>query len=77
MLNKVVNHDVTRVVSSPDWGSQALWHQLKLLVQQVDKGLPPEQQCCLLLDHTIIEKTYTDENRLDMVHYDHSQDQCY
>ena len=60
MLDKAVSHDdVTRFVSSLDSGSQALWHQVKPLVGQVEKGLPPAEQGCLLLDDTIIEKAYT------------------
>ena len=57
-----------------DSGSPALWHQVKPLVRQVEKALPPQEQGCLLLDDSIIEKAYTDENGLVTVHYDHSHD---
>ncbi len=75
MLDKAVSHDdVTRFVSHLDSGSAALWHQVKPLVRRVEKVLLPEEQGCLLLDDSIIEKAYTDENGLVSVHYDHSKD---
>lgn len=75
MLDQAVSHDdVTRFLSHMESGSQALWQQVKPLVRQVEKSLPPEQTGCLLLDDSIIEKAYTDENGLITVHYDHSQD---
>ena len=75
MLDQAVSHDdVTRFLTHVASGSQALWQQVKPLVRQVEKAIPPEEQVCLLLDDSIIEKAYTDENGLVTVHYDHSQD---
>ena len=75
MLDKAVSHDdVTRFLTQVDSGSQALWQQVQPVVRQVEKALPPEEQGCLLLDDSIIEKAYTDENGLVTVHYDHSKD---
>ena len=75
LLDKAVSHDdVTRFLSHLDSGSQTLWQQVKPLVRQVEKALPPQEQGCLLLDDSIIEKAYTDENGLVSVHYDHSKD---
>jgi hypothetical protein len=75
LLDKAVSHDdVTRFLSHMASGSQALWHQVKPIVRQIEKALPAEVQGCLLLDDSIIEKAYTDENGLVTVHYDHSQD---
>lgn len=53
-------------------GSQALWQQVKPVVRQVERALAPQEQGCLLVDDSIIEKAYTDENGLVTVHYDHS-----
>ena len=76
MLDQAVSHDeVTRFLSHLDSGSPALWQQVKPLVRQVEKALLPEEQGCLLLDDSIIEKAYSDENGLVSVHYDHSKDQ--
>ncbi len=75
LLDKAVSHDdVTRFLSQVDSGSEALWQQVKPLVRQVEKALPPTEQGCLLLDDSIIEKAYTEENGLVSVHYDHSKD---
>ena len=75
MLDKAVSHDdVTRFVASLESGSQALWQQVKPLVRQVEKALCPAEAGCLLVDDSIIEKAYTDENGLVTVHYDHSKD---
>lgn len=75
MLDKAVSHDdVTRFLSHMDSGSHALWHQVKPIVRQVEKATPPEEQGCLLLDDSIIEKAHTEENGLVTVHYDHSKD---
>jgi hypothetical protein len=75
MLDKAVSHDdITRFISHLHAGSQALWQQVKPLIRQVEKALPLEEQGCLLLDDSIIEKAYTDENGLISVHYDHSHD---
>jgi DDE superfamily endonuclease len=74
MLDQAVSHDeVTRFLSHLDSGSSALWHQVKPLIRQVEKVLSPEEHGCLLLDDTIIEKAYSDENGLVSVHYDHSK----
>lgn len=75
MLDNAVSHDdVTRFLSHLESGSQALWHQVKPLVRQVEKTLGPQAQGSLVIDDTIIEKAYTDENGLVTVHYDHSKD---
>jgi hypothetical protein len=75
MLDKAVSHDdVTRFLRLVESGSKQLWEQVKPLVRQVEKGLTPEEQGCLVIDDCIIEKAYTDENGLVTVHYDHSKD---
>ena len=75
MLDKAVSHDdVTRFLSQEDSGSQALWQQVKPVVRQMEKALVPQEQGCLLVDDSIIEKPYTDENGLVTVHYDHSHE---
>lgn len=75
LLDKAVSHDdVTRFVSHLDSGSKALWEQVKPSVRAAEKELAKEEAGLLVLDDTIIEKTYTDENGLVTVHYDHSKD---
>ena len=75
MLDQAISHDdVTRFLTHMDSGSQALWQQVKPLVRPLEKVIPPQEQGCLLLDDSIIEKGYTQENGLVTVHYDHSKD---
>jgi hypothetical protein len=57
MLDKAVSHDVTRFLGQVVSGSQALWQQVNPLIRQVEKALSPEEQGCLLLDGSLLEKT--------------------
>ncbi len=75
VLDQAVSHDdVTRFLSHLDSGSKALWEQVKPFVRTAEKELAKEEGGLLVIDDTIIEKAYTDENGLVTVHYDHSKD---
>jgi len=75
MLDQAVSHDdVTRFVSQVDSGSKALWEQVKPAVRAAEKALDKAEVGLLVIEDTIIEKAYTDENGLVAVHYDHSKD---
>jgi len=75
MLDKAVSHDdVTRFLSQVDSGSKALWEQVKPVVRTAEKELDKQEAGLLVIDDSIIEKAYTDENGLVTVHYDHSKD---
>lgn len=75
MLNQAVSHDdVTRFLSHLDSGSAALWEQVKPSVRSAEKQLAVRETGLLIIDDSIIEKAYTDENGLVTVHYDHSKD---
>lgn len=75
LLDQAVSHDdVTRFVSQLESGSQALWEQVKPTVRAAEKELPGQEAGLLVIDDTIMEKAYTDENGLVTVHYDHSKD---
>ena len=75
MLDKAISHDdVTRFLSQLDSGSKALWEQVKPAVRAVEKELDKKEAGLLVLDDSIIEKAYTDENGLVTVHYEPSQD---
>jgi len=76
MLDQAVSHDdVTRFVSYLDSGSKALWEQVKPAVWTAEKALDKAEAGLLVIDDTIIEKAYIDENGLVRVHDDHSKDQ--
>jgi hypothetical protein len=69
LLDEQVSHDqVTRFLAAPDKTSADLWRVVKPLVRQVesDEGV-------LIVDDSIEEKPYTDENELVCWHWDSSQ----
>jgi hypothetical protein len=71
LLEGEVSHDqVTRYLSGTKKTAADLWHQVKPLVRQIQSGA-----AVLIIDDSIEEKPYTDENEIVCWHYDHSQDQ--
>lgn len=70
LLDGKVSHDqVTRFLSSSAKTSADLWRVVKPLVRQVESD-----DAVLIIDDSIEEKPYTDENDLICWHYDHSQE---
>src|SRR3954469_3131303 len=68
LVNGDVSHDqVTRFLASPPKTSADLWRIVKPMVHQVES---PDG--ALILDDSIEEKPYTDENDLICWHWDHS-----
>jgi hypothetical protein len=69
LLDGKVSHDqITRFLASPAKTSADLWRVVKPLVRQVESD-----DAVLVIDDSIEEKPYTDENDLICWHYDHSQ----
>lgn len=69
MVNGQVSHDqVTRFLSEREYTSKDLWHEVKPMVRKVER-----EDAALILDDTIQEKPYTDENEVMCWHYDHSK----
>jgi hypothetical protein len=69
MVNGQVSHDqVTRFLSDREYTSKDLWHKVKPMVRKVER-----EDAALILDDTIQEKPYTDENEVMCWHYDHSK----
>jgi hypothetical protein len=65
-----VSHDqVTRYLSGPRKTSADLWHIVKGFVRKVQS-----ETGVLIIDDSIEEKPYTDENDIVCWHYDHSTD---
>jgi len=70
LVNGEVSHDqVTRFLASPPKTSADLWRIVKPMVHQVES---PDG--VLILDDSIEEKPYTDENDLICWHWDHSKE---
>lgn len=69
MLDGNVSHDaISRFLSEREYTSRDLWKQVKSMVREVetDDGV-------LIIDDTVEEKPYMDENDLISWHYDHCQ----
>jgi hypothetical protein len=69
LLSGAVSHDqVTRFLSDSVKTSADLWRVVKPLVRQMESA-----EGVLLVDDSIEEKPYTDENEIVCWHYDHSK----
>ncbi len=64
-----ISHDrVTRFLNAEEQTSAALWREVKPLVRQVE-----DEHGVLIVDDSIADKSYTDENDLIAWHYDHAK----
>jgi len=62
-----LSHDkISRFLSTPCFTSKDLWHLVKSTVRQVE-----QEDGVLIIDDTVEEKAYMDENDLICWHYDH------
>lgn len=69
-LDGEVSHDkVSRFLRAQDYGAKELWGYIKPEVRRHEQPTGG----VLLLDDTISEKTYTDENAMNCWHYSHAK----
>lgn len=69
MVEGQISHDqITRFLSQEAYTSKDLWLEVKKTVRQIE-----QEHGVLILDDTIQEKPYTDENEVMCWHYDHSK----
>ena len=69
LLEGEVSHDqVTRLLASEPLTSKAWWKLIKPHVRQMERA-----DGVMIVDDSIIEKPYTDENELICWHYDHTK----
>jgi hypothetical protein len=69
LVNGQVSHDqITRFLSEEEYTSKDLWQEVKATVRKVERD-----DAVLILDDTVQEKPYTDENEVMCWHYDHSK----
>jgi len=69
LLDGAISHDkITRFLSEREFSSSDLWQIVKPLVRQVER---PDG--VLIIDDSIEEKPYTDENALICWHFDHTK----
>jgi len=72
LLEGTVSHDrVQRFLASAQRTSADLWHLVKAHVRAIQS-----EAGVLIVDDSIAEKPYTDENDIVCWHYDHSQDRA-
>jgi hypothetical protein len=74
-LSKAVNHayshdQITRLLSKEEYSQKQYWHTIKPLVRQIE-----QEDGIVIVDDTIEEKPYTDENDIVCWHYDHTTGQ--
>jgi len=69
LLDNEISHDkVTRFLSARSYTSKDLWKLVKPVVRSIET-----EDGSLILDDTIEEKPYTDENEIVAWHFDHSK----
>jgi hypothetical protein len=69
LLEGEISHDqVTRMLSSPKITSKAWWKLVKPQVRQIE-----QEDGVMIIDDSIVEKPYTDENEIICWHYDHTK----
>src|SRR4051794_32305366 len=72
LLDGAVSHDrLQRFLAQRDFTSADLWLLVKPHVRAVE-----QEDAALIVDDSIAEKPYTDENDIIAWHYDHSQDRA-
>jgi hypothetical protein len=73
LLEGRMSHDkVTRFLNGEEFTSRDLWEYVKPDLQKVEE----DKGGVLIIDDTIEEKTYTDENEIICWHYSHSKGRC-
>lgn len=67
-LSGLISHDkVTRFLAADDYDSKTLWKLVKQVVRKIET-----ESGVFIIDDTIEEKPYTDENDLITWHFDHT-----
>ena len=74
LLDGALSHDhITRWLSQGTYSSADIWRQAKPLIRQAEARRPTEDFAVLIVDDSVLEKTYTDANELICPHWDHCQ----
>ena len=73
LLEGRISHDkITRFLNSGEACSKELWKYVKPEIRKIEQ----DNGGVLILDDTIEEKTYTDENQIVCWHYSHAKGRC-
>jgi hypothetical protein len=69
LMEGAISHDqVTRMLSTPKMSSKEWWRLVKPQVRQIE-----QEDGVIIVDDSIVEKPYTDENEIICWHFDHSK----
>lgn len=69
LMEGAISHDqVTRMLSSPKMTSKEWWRLIKPDLRKIER-----KDGVMIVDDSIVEKPYTDENEIICWHYDHSK----
>jgi hypothetical protein len=72
LLDGLISHDkITRFLNTNEFGSKDLWQYVKPEVHRLEK-----EGGVLILDDSIEEKPYTDENEIICWHFSHAKGRC-
>ena len=70
LLDETISHDrVQRFLASDPRDSADLWHIVKPHIRKIERD-----DGVMIVDDSIAEKPYTDENDIICWHYDHAKD---
>lgn len=70
LVDGAVSHDqITRLLAGEEKRSAHLWHKVKPLVRQVERA-----DGVIIIDDSVAEKPYTDENELICWHWDNGKE---
>lgn len=73
LLEGRISHDkVTRFLNNEEFSSRDLWEHVRVDLRKIEE----DKGGVLIIDDTIEEKTYTDENEIICWHYSHSKGRC-
>jgi hypothetical protein len=73
LLEGRISHDkITRFLNGKESSSRELWEHIKPEIRKIEQDVGG----VLILDDTIEEKTYTDENEIICWHYSHAKGRC-
>lgn len=73
LLHGQISHDkITRFLNGKEFASRELWEHIKPEIRKIEQ----DTGGVLILDDTIEEKTYTDENEIICWHYSHAKGRC-
>lgn len=73
LLDGQISHDrITRFLNGKELGSKDLWQYVKENARKIEK----EKRGVLIIDDSIEEKPYTDENGIVCWHFSHAKECC-